>query len=153
LFVLPAGTAVRIEHTTGSWAKVVTADGQTGWAYASYFRGAATDGTGHGVANAPSVDSVAAAPVATASVVERQEPLVARGKPPKAFFKASDNRKAKKAKVFRLANDTVLRASPSKGSNKISVAHGGAKLLVTEWDGAWARVILADGTSGWIKAR
>ena len=61
--------------------------------------------------------------------------------------------KATKAKAFLLVNNTVMRSSPSRGASKLNVIPGGTKLMVVEWDGSWARVVLADGRSGWINVR
>lgn len=57
------------------------------------------------------------------------------------------------ASRFILANDTALKAGPAKSYGTVSMVPRGTKLAVFDWDGAWAGVVLDDGSQGWIKVR
>jgi SH3-like domain-containing protein len=140
LFVLKAGTPVRIDQALGDWAKITTADGATGWAYGPYLEAANAD------ASPPSLDSTASAAVEKRQVRnDNAKPAIAVG--------GSDAPRTSHGKTFRLENTTTLRSSPARSARQITVITGGTKLLVAEWDRNWARVVLADGTSGWINVR
>ena len=146
LFVLKPGTAVRIERTQGNWAEIATADGETGWAYAPLLETVDSPQENSGTARATTPDGYTMeestkvdGPVDSSPSItdERDEPRP----------------KATKGKAFLLANTTVMRSSPTRGSSKLTVIPGGSRVLVSGWDGGWARVVLADGSSGWIKVR
>lgn len=152
LFVLRPGTPVRIDQTSGNWARITLSDETTGWAYALYLTEEkpplSTDGgemgVGIGGAEAP-FESIAVArplPIAAPADERRLAP------PDNAPMGA-----ATKVKAFRLANDTVMRSAPSRSAQKLSVIAGGSRLQVAEWDGSWARVVLPSGASGWINVR
>lgn len=159
LFVLRPGTPLRIEQTKGNWAQIVTESGVTGWAYApllakSQSQVAMGELVSTGTDRPPSeLQASDATGAVVAPAIER--PIVAG--PEKSAAVVGENfegkQSTKKTKAFRLANQTVLRTSPSRSASKVSVIDGGAKLLVAEWDGDWARVILSDGSSGWINVR
>ncbi len=153
LFVLQPGALVKIDRTCGKWAKIFTADGKSGWVYGSYFTAADADQPRVAQGDHPLSVAVAAPPAAAVAVDEKPTlsadddqlgVFTGRGPDPKWT--------SKKSKAFLLANDTVMRTSPSKRSRKLSVIEGGSKLLVDEWKGSWARVVLSDGRSGWINA-
>ena len=160
LFVLQPGILVRIAETSGNWARIITADGATGWVFASYFRtaeaqvSADSEDVGMGVSQ-PLVESGDVASPAGAALAVENRTLVTENVEERPSLRQSIDvkRPATKVRAFRLANDIAMRSSPSKGSTKLSVIKGGSKLSVTEWDGSWARVTLADGTSGWINVR
>lgn len=140
LFVLQPDVPVRVEQVSGSWAMISTPDGSTGWAFASYLKrpnAQLPEGT--------STQDTTATPKAAEPT--RKVEMVA-----KKQAGASTATQAQ-AQAFRLANNTVMRSSPSTSSPRVSTVPAGAKLHVVERKGKWARVILGDGTSGWMNVR
>jgi SH3-like domain-containing protein len=159
LFVFHPDIPVRVDQIRGNWARISTSEGSSGWAYAPYLTGIepqqlAGNTTALEAANSPPSAGSANATISAASASVEQRRAAADGERQVAVRESTaPNATAAKSKAFLLTNDTVMRSSPSSGSRKLSVVPGGSKLLVAEWDGRWARVILTDGTSGWITVR
>lgn len=153
LFVLPAGAAVRINQASGDWAQILTADGKIGWVYESYIAQAKPQRGADGSAPRIAIVGPQAPEQSVTGPEFAEKPQLDREDVESTLAVNVADKPHSKAKAFLLANDAVMRSSPSKGSSKISTIQGGSKLVVAEWDRSWARVILSDGTSGWINAR
>ena len=126
LFVLQANDKVRVLGHEGAWAQIRTEDGNDGWVYSSFL---ASPGQAE---NPAAID----APIVKRAEAIEPRPKLATGK----------------AKVFKLANAVVLRSRPSRTAPRLGTIESGARVTVAEWRGAWVRIILPSGVSGWVRS-
>lgn len=146
LFVLQPDIGVRVEEVSGGWARISASDGSTGWAFAKYLTGASAQ-----LAERTSAGETRAAP--KAKYEKTKETVVARTEVVAKKQAGASTAAHSEAQAFRLANTIPMRSSPSTTSPRLSTVPAGSKLRVVERNGRWARVILMDGTSGWINVR
>jgi uncharacterized protein YgiM (DUF1202 family) len=65
-----------------------------------------------------------------------------------AFFTYGDYSKNQSAIIF--TNEIEVKTEPTLGSNVAFTLHEGTKVKITDQDGNWYRITLADGKDGWI---
>jgi len=67
-----------------------------------------------------------------------------------AYLSYDDFSRNQPAIIF--ANEVEIRSEPSMGGNAVFILHEGTKVQITDQDGNWYRISLADGKDGWIPA-
>ena len=60
---------------------------------------------------------------------------------------------AMRGKFARLGAAVVVRAGPSRTAARLFVLDAGERVAIAEVRGAWIRVVLPSGVSGWVRAR
>lgn len=126
---LQPGQKLTFGEMSGGWAQVTTADGESGWVFASYLVGPAVES-----ARAPDAAST------EARVADVREPQP-----------AADEPAAGTGRYARIKGDVVLRAGPSRDAESLFVLPSGERVAIVDVQGRWARIVLRSGASGWVR--
>jgi cell wall-associated NlpC family hydrolase/uncharacterized protein YgiM (DUF1202 family) len=135
---VPVGTTMTVLKRSGKWIEVQLSTGQTGWVSATYATSSTTTASTRSSTSKATKTGVAGKVTATH---------------PATTIATSSTTATTTAAVSRATQGVNVRTKPSLRGLVVTELAPKGGYTVLKWSGGWARVRLADGTTGWVSGR